>query len=337
MDKQLSVVVATYNRTPLLLELMRGLAVQTVPAEAFEVIVVDDGSKTPARPRLEELRLPYDLVIVEQANAGAAAARHAGVLRARGAVVVILDDDMQVPPGFLEEHKRAHDEGFTLVLGHIQEQEDATAHKPLFERFHAHQLARFYDRLRRRQVTARGVHVCTGNVSFRRAEYMGAGGFDRSLQRSEDRELGVRLEKRGARLTFADGARSYNRSDHVDLDVWLRRAFLYGVYDTRIAKRHPDVPIADPWAFLFQVSLVSRPLVAFAVIAPALGKVLSRAAIHTAIMLDKAGAERVAIAGATLTYGLEYFRGVRVEAGSLLNVARDLRAYLRKASGTPLA
>jgi glycosyltransferase involved in cell wall biosynthesis len=333
MDKKLSVVVATYNRTPLLLELLEGLARQTLASDRFEVLVVDDGSKVPARPSVEALTLPYELVLLEQANGGAAAARHAGVSRARGEVVVVVDDDMQIPPSFLEEHLRAHEQGFTLVLGHIEEQADLTAHKPLFERFHADQLARFYDRLGRGDIAARGVHVCTGNVSFRRADYLAAGGFDRSLQRSEDRELGVRLEKRGARLTFAREARSYNRSDHVDLEVWLRRAFLYGVYDSRIARRHPDVPIADPWAFLFQVNPVSRPLVVAAVVLPRLGRVLSRAAMRAAIALDRAGAARAAIAGATLTYGLEYFRGVREEAGSLRGAARGLRGYVRKARG----
>ena len=40
--------------------------------------------------------------------------------------------------------------------------------------------------------------------------------------------------------------------------------------------------------------------------------------------------ERVAIAGATLTYGLEYFRGVREEAGSLGNALKELGSHAWK-------
>jgi GT2 family glycosyltransferase len=330
MDREVSVVVATHNRGALLVALLRGLARQTLPADRFEVVVVDDGSRTPVRPLVEQLDLPFPLTLLEQPNQGAAAARHNGIGRAGGEIIVIVDDDMSVGPDFLAQHVEAHARGHTLVLGHILDEGADMARRPLFVRMHAAQLAKQWEAIRSGRDRARGINVCTGNVSLRRREYLAVGGFDRQLARSEDRELGVRLEKAGARLAFADGARSVHRSDVADLEVWMRRSLLYGVYDLRIARRHADVEDADPWRYLFLIHPVSRVLVAITVVAPGVGERLSRSAIRLAMTLDTAGAERAAIGGATLSYGLEYFRGVRREAGSLGAALRDLAAYWSK-------
>lgn len=334
MSFRISVVISTFNRLALLQELLDALGKQTLPPERFEVVVVDDGSAEPVAPALAARDDPFSLRVVTQANQGAAAARHAGVMTAEGDVVVITDDDMLVPADFLEEHLKAHEAGHTLVLGQIAP-DDAPGEKPLFERFHFEQLARFVRRFEGQPTAVRGVMVCTGNVSFRREEYLAVGGFDTSLGRSEDRELGLRLQKAGARLYFAARARTFNRSDHTDFGVWMRRNYNYGVYDSRIHHKHPDRLDADPWHFWFLVNPVSRGLLLTAVAAPEVGKVISKAAYRVAETVDRARAlhpafERVAIAGATLTYGLEYFRGVRDEAGSLGQALKDLGTHTVK-------
>ncbi len=335
---RLSVVIATWNRLQLLSELLDALNQQSLGSDVFEVIVVDDGSKVPVAPELAKRKDRFVLRVLTQQNAGAAAARHAGVLDANAPIVVITDDDMLVPPEFLAEHLKAHDAGYTLVLGHI-DNEPGLDTKPLFERFHAEQLARFVARYSREPTKVRGVMVCTGNVSFRRDDYLRVGGFDRSLDRSEDRELGVRLQKAGARLFFAKDARTINRSDHLDTKVWMTRNFRYGIYDSRIHDKHPEVVDADPWHFFYLVNPVSRALLLLSASAPTAGKVLSRAAYAVAEKVDERRAlhpllGRVAVAGATLSYGLEYFRGVREEAGSLpktwLDLAKHTVAHVKR-------
>ena len=97
-----------------------------------------------------------------------------------------------------------------------------------------------------------------------RADYLAVGGFDTTLERSEDRELGIRLEKHRCHFRFADEAESIHCSDHSDLAVWLRRAYLYGRFDRRIAAMHPDDEMADPLRFLSLIHPLSRPLAAAA-------------------------------------------------------------------------
>jgi glycosyltransferase involved in cell wall biosynthesis len=330
---ELSVIVATYNRAPLLRQLLADLEKQTLAPASFEVLVVDDGSKTPVREALEGQSTRYALRLIEQANAGAAAARHRGIVEARADVILIVDDDMRLPPALLEQHLRRHRDGHSVVLGHIR----AAPHlseMPLFERFHAQQLDRQVAAFRA-GLPARGVHLCTGNVSFRRSEYLAIGGFDRTLARSEDRDLGIRLERAGARFTFAEDAYTVHESDHTSLDVWLERAFLYGIYDSRIGAKHGDVPSVNPWRFFFLVHPVSRPVLLATTAVPAAGKVAARGLMAVCDWLDGRGLERAALKGATLVYGIEYFRGMREHAGSLLGAARALVAYTRQRDTVP--
>jgi GT2 family glycosyltransferase len=326
----ISVVIATYNRQDALSTLLKDLDAQTLETGAFEVVVVDDGSKVPAEKPKEPMR--YPLTLIRQENAGAAAARHRGIEAAAGEVIVIVDDDMRIGPDFLAAHRNEHDRGATLVLGLIAPDSKIEA-KPLFERMHQQLLAKLVAMYERDPSSVRGTQVCTGNVSFRRAAYLAVGGFDLSLKRSEDRDLGVRLERAGAKLAFSGAAKVTHESDHVDDNVWLKRNFLYGIYDTRIAKKHPDVPRANPWHFLSLVSPLSRPVLLSVVAVPQLGRPLATAVLKAAHACEGAGFERAAIAGATLCYGIEYFHGVREELGSLLSTAIDLRAYRKRWGG----
>lgn len=333
-----SVVIATHNRHESLRRLMAHLAAQTLPARAFEVIVVDDGSEEPAELRLAGVPQPAGVRVLRRPQGGPAAARHDGVLAASGETVVFVDDDMHLPPGFLAEHlalHRAH-HGPTVVLGNILSSDRLDA-MPLFERYHARQLERFRAGAVANSIAMRGVHLCTGNVSLPRAAYLEVGGFDTSLRRSEDRELGVRLEKAGCRFVFGAGAASRHDSDHTDLTVWLRRASLYGRFDTRIGRLHPDVDNTNPWRFWSLVHPLSRPLLAMAILVPSLGRILSRGVYGMASLLDRLGLGGGAVHLTALTYGLEYFRGVREEWGSLRALRAEVRRFRGKERGRLLA
>lgn len=328
---RLAVVVATYNRPEALARLLEDLAAQQLAAAAFEVVVVDDGSSPPVRRRVESLELPYALTLIEQQNAGQAVARDAGIKATRAELIVVVDDDMRVGPEFLSSHLALHEAGHTLVLGEIRSAPHI-GRMPLFERFHARSHAAYLEAVRA-GATIHGDALCTGNVSMRRADYLAIGGFDSTLPCSEDRDLGIRLERHGALLAFTERAYTVHHSDHTDLTRWLTRARLYGHCDSRIAQKHADLEHVDPWRFLFMVNPVSRPLIVLAVVAPPAGRVVSRAAMAMSQRLDRLGLAPVAVAGTTLVYGLEYFMGVREHAESALGTLRGFVAYYKKRRG----
>ena len=256
---KISLVVATFNRLPLLERLLRQLDAQTLPPAQFEVVVVDDGSKEPVAGPLDTLEVRYPLRVLRQANAGVAKARHQGVLHARGDILAIVDDDMQVPPEFLQAHLDAHQgEAPRVVLGRMRPDSNL-AQMPVFERFHAGSLEKWATSVKSGALKVVGNNLCTGNVSMRREDYLAVGGFDQTLERSEDAELGLRLEKRGVTLTFAEEPYTTHSSDHTQLARWLGRCYRYGLYELRIARKHPDLIHADPWRYLFSLHPVLRP------------------------------------------------------------------------------
>ncbi|HVE84126.1 MAG TPA: exopolysaccharide biosynthesis glycosyltransferase EpsD [Myxococcales bacterium] len=329
---RISLVIATFNRRPLLERLLRQLDAQALPPSEFEVVVVDDGSREPVAPALDTLEVRYPLRVLRQANAGVARARHQGVLHARGDVLVIVDDDMQVPPEFLKAHLDAHaGPEPTAVFARIRP-DPGLAKMPVFERFHAASLEKWTSAVKSGQAKVVGNNLCTGNVSMRRADYLAVGGFDQTLERSEDAELGLRLEKAGVKLVFAEEPYTTHSSDHTELKKWLGRCYRYGLYELRIARKHPDLLHADPWRYLFSLHPVLRPLMALSVAGPGLSAPLAQGLIRAAMGADRLGLERAAVRATMVVYGMEYFRGIRAEAGSMAGAVKSLQEFLVKAA-----
>jgi GT2 family glycosyltransferase len=311
---KLSVVIATYNRGPSLLALLDNFSIQTMPADQFEVAVVDDGSLVPISDILGERQSPYKLTFLRQQNAGAATSRHLGIQNTIAPIIVIVDDDMTVGPDFLAQHLDAHQPGVDVVMGRISQAPDFSA-KPLHNRFQQHQLNRRTAKLAS-AYEIQGGNLYTGNVSFRRELYEKVGGFDCTLRQNEDRELGLRFQKAGAKIVFSSDAVSINRSDHIDFDAWLETSRRYGVLDWKISMTHDTLQNADPLHFLSLVNPVSRPILAIALLIPALAKPMAKTVMRVAERVDRFNMEQAALAGATLAYGIQYYKGVRDEAGS---------------------
>jgi serine acetyltransferase len=147
-------------------------------------------------------------------------------------------------------------------------------------------------------------------VSFRREDYLRVGGFDPAFRISEDAELGIRLEAAGATFAFSEGAEALHASDHTRLEKWMRRSEAYGIADAMVSDKHSTRPSANPWRFLFLVNPVSRPLLLASAMAPRAMKPVAWLAARLSQLVAALGAERLAMAGMTLTYGMQYFRGL---------------------------
>jgi glycosyltransferase involved in cell wall biosynthesis len=97
-----SIVIPTRNRAARLEALLASLAAQTVPADEFEILVVDNGSTDATATVIDEwaARRP-GVRRVYQPELGVSRARNAGLAEARAAVVAFLDDDVLTEPGWL--------------------------------------------------------------------------------------------------------------------------------------------------------------------------------------------------------------------------------------------
>ena len=72
-----AVIIPTYNRQDSLVRTLRSIGRQSLLAEHYEVIIVDDGSNDRTR-NVAEIEFPFRLRYVYRANSGDAEARNTG-------------------------------------------------------------------------------------------------------------------------------------------------------------------------------------------------------------------------------------------------------------------
>jgi glycosyltransferase involved in cell wall biosynthesis len=100
MEPLVSVIIASYNRAPLLLNAIHSVKSQTY--KRIEIIVVDDCSPID----IGQMVLAHDpevKVFRNPANKGAGYSRNVGIAHARGEIIAFLDDDDEWLPDKLEE------------------------------------------------------------------------------------------------------------------------------------------------------------------------------------------------------------------------------------------
>jgi glycosyltransferase involved in cell wall biosynthesis len=205
-DEGLSVVIPTFNRAHLLRELLESLHQQTLSSDCWEVIVVDDESGDDTQDLLAGWSPGYRFRWLRQANGGPAVARNQGVTEASGVILVFLDDDVMPLPNCLAAHFEAHRESrlSTVVVGRIAS--DAARNPPPWEWWEDAMCERAHRLGQSGEVSSPGSLFYSGNVSLRRIDFDQAGGFDPTMRRLEDTDLGRRLEQLGARFYFSDDA-----------------------------------------------------------------------------------------------------------------------------------
>lgn len=98
-------MVCTWNpRQDYLQRTLDALARQTLPAELWELVVVDNHSSPPVAER--GFAMPGNARLVLEAQAGLTSARLRGIAETRGEMLVFVDDDNLLAPDYLEVARR---------------------------------------------------------------------------------------------------------------------------------------------------------------------------------------------------------------------------------------
>ena len=108
-EPRISAILPTWNRADYLHKALKGLTGQTLDPDAFEVIIVDDGSTDATRQVVDLFSSRLDLTYVYQDNAGIAAAKNRGIEEARSPLLLFMDDDDVAGATLLEEHLWSHE------------------------------------------------------------------------------------------------------------------------------------------------------------------------------------------------------------------------------------
>jgi GT2 family glycosyltransferase len=203
---------------------------QAYPSDAYEVIVISDGSTDGTDAYLETLRSTMRLRWFPQANRGPAAARNAGVKKAGGEFIVFIDDDVVPEPQLLGEHARSHSEADhdVVVLGPLLTPEGFEMAP--WVRWEQEMLMKQYRALLRGDWPATARQFYTGNASLRRSHILAAGGFDEGFRRAEDVELAYRLADKGFDFVFNMQAAGMHFAER-SFRAWLDAAYTYGRND----------------------------------------------------------------------------------------------------------
>jgi glycosyltransferase involved in cell wall biosynthesis len=287
-----SILIPTHERRELVRRTLLSLSRQTVPPSEFEVVVSVDGSEDGTLEMLAELDPGYPLQILSGPRGGRAHACNAALEAARGEVVVILDDDMEVAPEFVARHRAHHPPGSRLcVMGGVPIQLDS-ASTPLVR----YVGSKFNDHLERlaepdHQFVPRDFY--SGNASLRTEVAREVGGFDESFTAygNEDVDLSLRLQAVGVRLAF-DGAAMARQQFEKELPGVLRDNREKGQTAVTLARIHPSIfsqlRLANPWDG-------SRPWLSLRAALLALGRRqagLPRLVFAALAGLERAGASR---------------------------------------------
>lgn len=219
-----SIVIPTYNRPRPLGLCLQAVARLDFPRERFEVIVVDDGGEIPPHAAVAPFLDRLDLTVLTAPHGGPAAARNAGVARARGRFLAFTDDDCRPAPDWL----RAFEARFAATpdraiggrtLNGLPDNPHSTASQVLIDYLYTYYNAN----------PNRARFFASNNLAFPTSRFREVGGFDTTalLSAGEDREICDRWLRHGYAMTYAPEAIVYH-CHHLTLRGFWWQHFNYG-------------------------------------------------------------------------------------------------------------
>jgi GT2 family glycosyltransferase len=243
----ITIVLATYNRAPMLRKALESLVqLETGGKFSYAILVVDDGSTddTSAMVRAVSTNaVGVSVTYVYQENLGQSAAKNTGAALARGNWLAFFDDDQWAEPGWLAELYRSAQEAEADCVGgavHLDLPESVpTALGPRTRRLMSEKPSG--QKIRGSAVKD---HMGSGNMLIRRSIFERVGAFDPNFRRDYDEDLFWRIEKRGFRLAYVPNAIIH----HVIPESRVQPAYLrllcivQGVAGARIHWRYQGSP-----------------------------------------------------------------------------------------------
>lgn len=230
----LSIVIPTYNRPERLSECLKALAQQTLPADRWEIVVVDDGSQQPMQPVVAAVQAGLEadskaagsqlqIRLIRQPNGGPAQARNTGAANATGQYLVFTDDDCAPLPDWLAKIARGFEQTPKgMIGGHTLNALDhnlcSTASQLLIDYLYS-----YYNE------ATQASFFASNNFALPADLFHQLGGFDTTfpLAAGEDRELCDRIHQQGYPMRYVPDAQIWHAHE-LSLKKYWRQHFNYG-------------------------------------------------------------------------------------------------------------
>lgn len=249
---KISIIIPTFNRVQILQRTLPTIFAQDLSDDQFEVIVVNDGSTDSTLDYLRNIRTKTNFRFLDQPHGSQVKAKSHGAREATGDVLLFLDDDLFCTPGLLSAHITAHTKtNHTIVQGLVlvSDESPSTLLTDLVRRGHN----AFHERvLHQAQPNFPVDAIVYANCSIRRSDYESVGGFNETWQYAwEDRDLGMRLWRKGMRTVFAPNALTYELYIRSEESFCKLEGSRYGACEVRLAHEYPEYrPFAEVTRFL---------------------------------------------------------------------------------------
>lgn len=191
----ISVVIPLYNKANYIERALRSVQCQN-RALCREIVVVDDGSTDGSAEVVDGLYAGDDRIkLLRQSNAGVSAARNAGIERASGEYVALLDADDQWQPWFLDEISgliAAFPEAGVYCTAYEKVMEDGQVVQPQFRHVPKKGIG-LIDRYLYASANSSNAPISASSVCVPRSHLLAVGGFPEGISQAEDKLMWVKL------------------------------------------------------------------------------------------------------------------------------------------------
>ena len=242
---QYSIVVPVYNRPDEVGELLESLSKQEL--KDFEVIVVEDGSKTPCKDVCDKYAGILPLHYYYKENSGPGQSRNYGAERAQGEWIIVLDSDVVLPQDYLanvETELNQRDSGSSAL--HSPHNIDAwggpDAAHPSFtpvQKAISYSMTSFFTTggIRGGKTKLDKFFPRSFNMGVRREVYQQLGGFSK-MRFGEDIDFSYRIVEAGYQTRLLPTAWVWHKR-RTDFRKFFRQVFNSGIARINLTKRHP--------------------------------------------------------------------------------------------------
>ncbi len=225
-----SLIIPAYNAEKVIGLCLDKALKQSVSRDAYEIIVVDDGSID----NTAEIISRYDSVrLIRQRNQGPATARNHGAKEAKGSILIFTDSDCELDVDFIRNILSQFDE-YPQVVG-VQGRYK-TKQKEFIAQFGQVEIETRYIKMEQNRYID---FIGTYAAAYRADVFQKYGGFDTSFPMAcgEDAEFSYRLSKDGYKLLFCGQAFVCHQHPST-LKQYLRTKYYRGFWRVRLHKKH---------------------------------------------------------------------------------------------------
>ena len=257
----ISIIIPAYNAEKTIGQCLKALLEQSFPADAYEVIVVDDGSTD----KTGEIVRGYNVRYLRQDNRGPATARNKGAEEAKGDIILFTDSDCAPDKDWVKEMVGSFSKPDVAAVKGVYK----TEQKSLTARFAQIEFEERYEMLK----NADSIDMIdTYSAGFRREIFFKAGGFDASFPsaNNEDTELSYRMSKLGFKMVFNPDAVVYHLNHPDSIMRYARLKFWRGYWRMVVYKRFPGKMVKDtytPQALKIQILFLYLSLITLLMLA----------------------------------------------------------------------